>query len=346
MPPPTDGPGMTDPARWTAMMAALAVGIAILGGCASADSGPKAELLWVHVPLREPAWAPEEKALLALSEDRRQVVRVDVGKEAPGSRPPVRSEEFEDLGDNLALSPEEPDRAYVPRPEAGEISALDIDTLRVVDGYDVGDSPTYVTLDVQSEVLFTLSEDGTKVSSVGLETPGKVPAVEIEGGTETLVEAPEKGLDPAFWTSGLDGVAFYSGNPPERMVGERIEATDIAVDLSSMQRAYVAEGERIVALEGDPEDFLEGELVAVKTRSLGEEVEHVASDELHVFAATKHKLVAMRRESLKVVETVDFGRLLQREGITPDGVSGITVGKEDVYLTFEGEPYVLSAKKP
>jgi hypothetical protein len=160
------------------------------------------------------------------------------------------------------------------------------------------------------------------------------------------VESPEKGLDPAVWTASPGGVAFYGGDPLRRMVEERIEATDMAVDLSSMQRAYVAEGARILALEGDPEGFLEGELVAVKTRELGEKVEHVASDELHVFAATKHGLVAMRRESLEVVETVEFGRFLERRGIEPDGISGITVGKEDVYLTFEGEPYVLGVKKP
>ena len=328
------------------MMTTLVMGLAVLGGCASADSEPKAELLRVDVPLREPAWVPEKEFLLALGEDRRQVVRVDVGKESPGPRPPVRSEVFEDLGENLTLSPEEPGRAYLPRPEAGEISVLDTDVLRVVEDYNVGDSPAYVTLDVQSEILFAISEDGTKVSSVGLETPGKVPTVEVEGGTETLVEAPEKGLDPAFWISGPRGVDFYGGDPLERMVGERIEATDLAVDLSSMQRSYVAAGERVVALEGDPEGLLEGELLAVKTRSLDEKVEHVASDDLHVFAATKHKLVAMRRESLKIVETVEFGRLLEREGITPDGISGITAGKEDVYVTFSGEPYVLSARKP
>ena len=328
------------------MMAALVAGLAILGGCAFADSEPKAELLRVNVPLREPVWVPQKKVLLALSEDRRQVVRVDVGEATPGPRPPVRSEEFEDLGENLTLSPEEPERVYLPRPETGEISVLDTDGLRVVDGYDVGDSPAYVTLDVQSEILFALSEDGTKVSSVGLETPGKIPAVEVGGGTETLVEAPEKGLDPAFWISGPGGVAFYGGDPPERMVGERIEATDIAVDLTSSQRAYVAEGERIVALEGDPQGLLEGKLEVDAERELGEKVEHLTSDDLHVFAATRSKLVAMRRESLEVVETIEFGRLLEREGTTPDGISGITVGKEDVYLTFEGEPYVLSAKKP
>ncbi len=337
---------MTNPGRRAAAVVALAAGLALLVGCASAGSEPKAELLRVDVPLREPAWVPGKTAVLALSEDRRSVVRVDVGKDAVGSRPPVRSEEFEDLGENVAPNPEEPMRAYLPRPGSGEISVLDTGSLRVVDSYEVGDSPSYVTLDVQSEVLFVLSEDGSKVSSVELETTEEVPAVEVGGGAETLVEAPEKGLEPAVWVSGPGGVTFYGGDPLDRMVGERIEATDLAVDLSSMQRSYVAEGERVVALEGDPEGFLEGELVAVETRDLGEKVEHVASDELHVFAATRHELVAMRRESLEVVETMRFGRLLEREGVEPDGISGITVGREDVYLTFEGEPYVLSVKKP
>ncbi len=348
---------MTNPGRRAAALVSLAAGLALfLAGCASAGSEPKAGLLRVGVALREPAWVPGKEVLLALGEDRRSVVRVDVGEATPGSRPPVRAEDFEDLGENLAPNLEEPKRAYLPRPGSGEISVLDTGSLRVVDRYEVGDSPSYVTLDAQSEVLFALSEDGSKVSSVGLETPEGnsaegnsaegIPAVEVGGGPETIVEAPEKGLDPAFWTSGPGGVTFYGGNPPERLVGERIEATDVAVDLSSMQRAYVAEGERVVALEGDPERFLEGELVAAKTRSLGEKVEHVASDELHVFAATEHELVAMRRESLDVVQTVGFGRLLEREGITPGGISGMTVGKDDVYLTFEEEPYVLSVKKP
>ena len=337
---------MTSPGRRAATVIALAAGLALLAGCASAGSEPKAKLLRVGVPLTEPAWVPGREVMLALSEDRRGVVRVDVGKDASGSRPPVRSEPLEDLGENVAPNPEEPMRAYLPRPRSGEISVLDTGTLRVVDRYEVGDSPSYVTLDVQSEVLFALSEDGSEVSSVELETTEEVPAVEVGGGTETLVEAPEKGLDPAFWLSGPGGVAFYSGDPLERMVEERIEATDLAVDLSSMQRSYVAAGERVVVLEGDPAGVLEGELVVVKTRDLGEKVEHVASDELHVFAATKHELVAMRRESLEVVETVEFGRLLGRRGMTPDGISGVTVGREDVYLTFEGEPYVLSVKKP
>ena len=332
--------------RYVPTFAALVVGLVLTAGCSPVGTEQKIELLEVNLPLREPVWVPNEEALMAPSEDRRQVVRVDVGETTPGSRAPVRSEEFEDVGENLAVSLEEPDLAYLPRPKAGEISTLDTGNLRVVDERDVGDSPGYVTLDVQTEVLFALSEDGSRVFTMEIEASEGVPAVEIGGGPETLIEAPEKGLEPAFWTAGPDGVSYYHGDPPERLAGQPMKATDIAVDLSSAQRAYVAEGDRVVALEGDPQDYLEGDLVVTATRGLGEPIEHVASDELHVFAATGSKLVAMRREGLEPVETVEFGRLLERKGVNPAGISGITVGTVDIYLTLEGEPYVLGIKKP
>ena len=64
----------------------LLVGCAPIGGSAGAE--PKAGLLRVDTPLREPVWVPEEQAVIALGEDRRQIVRVDVGGEveAPGCR--------------------------------------------------------------------------------------------------------------------------------------------------------------------------------------------------------------------------------------------------------------------
>jgi hypothetical protein len=338
---------MTSARCHASALVALAAAFVFLGGCAFArEDGQKVGLLLVNVPLREPVWVPGKEVLLALSEDRRRVVRVDVGETRRGARAPVRSEEFEDAGENFDLSPEEPGLAYLPRPRLGRISTLNTDRLRVVDGFEVGDSPARVTVDVQSEILFALAEVGSTVSGVEIETSKEIPAVEVGGGAQTLVEAPEKGLDPAFWISGPDGVAFYGGDPPERMVGMPAEAADIAVDLTSSQRAYVAEADRVAALEGDPERLLEGELEVTAKKGLGERVEHLASDELHVFAATRGKLVAMRRESLEIAESVGFGRLLERQGLSPDGVSGMTVGTEDVYLTFEGEPYVLSVKKP
>ena len=337
---------MTSARRHVPALVAPATALVLLGGCASAGSKPRVGLLRVDAPLQEPVWVPEEKVVLALDEDRRQVVRVNVGEATLGTPALVHSVELEDVGENLALSPEEPELAFLPRPGSGRISALDTDSLRVVDSYNVGASPTYATPDVQSEVLFTLSRDGSTVSGVGIETPEEIPDVDVGGGAETLLEAPEKGLDPAFWIAGAGSVAFYGGDPPERMIGRPMDAQDIAVDLASSQRAYIAEADRVVALEGDPERLLEGKLEVMATRSLGERVQHLTSGELHVFAATQDKLVAMRRETLEPVESVEFGPLFEREGVSPSGISGMTVGTEYVYLTLEGEPYVLSVKKP
>ena len=337
---------MTSARRHVPALVALAMMLVLFGGCTTAGSQQKVEVLRVDVPLQEPVWVPEKEVVLALSEDRRRVVRINVNEANPGDRAPIRSVEFEDVGKNLALNPEGPELAYLARPKSGRISTLSTDSLRVMDSYDVGDSPTYVTLDVQSEVLFALSKDGSTVSGVEIETPEEIPAAEVGGDARTLVEAPEKGLDPAFWIAGPGGVAFYGGVPPERMVWRSMEAQDIAVDLTSSQRAYIAEADRVVALEGDPERLLEGNLEVMATRSLGERVECLTSDELYVFAATRDKVVAMRRETLEPIDSVAFGPLLERESVRPSDISGMTVGAEEVYLTLEGEPYVLSVEKP
>jgi hypothetical protein len=337
---------MTSAGHHVPALVALAMIIVVLSGCAAVESEPRVGLLRVDVPLQEPVWVPEKEVVLALSEDRRRVVRVNIAGPNPGARTPTRSVEFEDVGENLALSPEEPELAYLPRPESGRISALGTDSLRVVDSYDIGDSPAYVTLDAQSEVLFALSKDGSTVSGVGIEIPEEIPTAEVGGDAGTLVEAPEKGLDPAFWIAGPGGVAFYGGDRPERMVWRPMEAQDIAVDLASSQRAYIAEAAHVVALEGDPERLLEGNLEVMATRNLGERVECLTSDELHVFAATQDRLVAMRRETLEPIESVAFGPVLGREEVAPASISGMTVGDEEIYLTLEGEPYVLSVKKP
>lgn len=319
----------------------LVAALAVLWGC-SAGSEPKAGLVEIGVPLGEPSWVPGERALVAVSEDGQRVVRVDLG----GTETRVRTRELYDAGENIAVDPEAPGRAYLGRPGAGEISVLDTEDLRIVGGQEVGGSPYHVTLDGQSEVVFALSRDGKLVSSAELGGGEEIPAVPVAGRRGTLLEAPEKGLEPAFWTADPSGVSYYHGDPPRRLVGKGIPATDVAVDLSVAQRAYVAEGDRVVALEGDPQGYLEGDLVATATRRLGDEIQHVASDELHVFAATGDGLVAMRREVLEVVETIDFGRLLEEKGVEPEGISGMAVGTEEVYLALEGEPYLISVKKP
>lgn len=321
-----------------------AAGIALLAGCSAAGSEQPAELLRVGFPLREPVWDSSLKAVFALGESGGRVARVEVAK--PGSRPAVRSKRFEDAGENLAFNPKEPELIYLARPNAGEISAINTSDIEVDKSYDVGGSPNYLALADQARVLFALSEDGSKVAAVRLEGSGRIPATGVNGDKNTLIESPEKGLAPAFWTMKPDGVGFYAGDPPRRLTGKRIKAGDFVVDAPSSQRVFVARGDRVVALEGDRAKYLRGRLVAVANRNLNRKVERLASDDRYVYAAAKSNLIIMGRITLKPEQTVDFGPLLKRRGIGAGAVSGITVGDENVYLTLEGEPYIVSVKKP
>jgi hypothetical protein len=93
---------MTSAGRRIPALAALAAMFVFLNGCTAAGSEQRVELLRVDDPLQEPVWVPGKEILLALSEDRR-LVRVNAAESKPGARPPVRSVEFEDVGENLVL---------------------------------------------------------------------------------------------------------------------------------------------------------------------------------------------------------------------------------------------------
>jgi hypothetical protein len=316
----------------------------VVGGCGVAGAGQQVRLLAVDDPLKEPAWISND-ALIAVSEDGSRVERVDPGASGSGR---VRSVGLGDLGENLTLNPRDPGQAYIARPESGRISELNTDTLRVVGGYDTGGTPSYVTLNAQPGLLFALSEDGTEVLGVDLATSRKLPTLRVDGDPKTLAESPEKGFDPALWVAGSQGTTYYGGDPLESLAESPQEAEEIAVDTESAQRIYLAEGSRLTALEGDPDGLLRGDLEEMASRDLGETVEAVASDALYVYAATLDKLVVMRRETLETVETVDLASKYEQKGLDPTGISGISTGESSggVYLTLEGEPYVMSISKP
>lgn len=57
-------------------------------------------------------------------------------------------------------------------------------------------------------------------------------------------------------------------------------------------------------------------------------------------------MFVLRQEDLSVEETVDFREPLQDEALRRAPISGMAVGEENVYLTLEGQSYVLSVDKP
>jgi hypothetical protein len=67
---------------------------------------------------------------------------------------------------------------------------------------------------------------------------------------------------------------------------------------------------------------------------------------LLVYAATESKVVAIKYDTMQILGSVDFRNYLKQGSLKDAKVSGMSVGEKRVYLTLEGEPYVLGIKKP
>jgi hypothetical protein len=335
----------------------LLVGCTAATGASEESSGAKVELLRAASPLRSPTWVPKEGVLLALSEDGRKVVRLDPGA---GTRPGavkgrlavMRSESLEEAGESIAPNPRKLDDIYVPQPALNSVILVGADTLRTKGRLEAGKAPEWAAVHPGSKSLFALSKDGSTVTGVGLDEGKRTFSVRVEGGKDASLEVPEKGIEPAFYVVDPGGVEFYSGFPPERQVGKRIgvEEEAFTLDDDAAERVYVGEPSGEVDLiEGDPQDELEGRLLVEKKIDLGEPAEYLDSripEELLVYAATESKVVAIKYDTMQIVGSVDFRNYLKQGSLKDAKVSGMSVGEKRVYLTLEGEPYVLGIKKP
>jgi hypothetical protein len=186
------------------------------------------------------------------------------------------------------------------------------------------------------------------LSEVDLRDPKKTFNFNIDAGAGARIDTPQRGIEPELWTWGPAGIAYYNGFPPQRKVGMPVNAGAFAADIETAQRAYVGEATsgRVMAVEGDPRGISSGDLTTAAEQDLGESAEQLAvDDDLRVFAATQNKLVAMKRDTLDILDTVEFRSFLDRQGLGAARVSGMAVTGDRVYLTLEGEPYILGLRK-
>lgn len=349
--------------RGQTVTALAVVGLIVLAGCApggeSAASAERVRTLKIDVPVKEPVWASDAGLMLALVEGKPQVAKIDPTVEESSQAKTTISGTFEDVGENLAVNPEAVGNAYLPQPDLGHVAVIDIEDLEKVRTFKAGPSPVRVTTDVGSELLFALAEDGSSVAGVNLETFETLlpPVKEVKAGKEAELEGPARGLAAEFWVTGPGGVALYEGHPtPLHRIGHMsISAGAVAGDLIKVTRVYVGEAEtdRLVAVGLNPETHRLA--IAAETR-LGEPIEYIGTDQKRVFVATRNRLVVLKTENFEgfgddgfeVVETIDFRRPLEEGALKSAPLSGMAVGPttERVYLTLEGEPYVLSVAKP
>ncbi|HWR48196.1 MAG TPA: hypothetical protein VN327_11385 [Pseudonocardiaceae bacterium] len=346
--------------RWGArrVMALAAVGLPVLAGCSAAGSlpGPAASVvaLRIDAPVHHLTWSDPARALFALTSDRR-IAKIDPSGRS-GALPTARttlSAPFPDVGEDLVTRVTQ-GAVYLPQPELGRVAIISDTDLRQIATLPAGPAPSYLTLDSGSDDLLALSADHATVTPIDLHDDTILPATDVHAGPAAELDAGKRGRRIDYYLAGPGGITHYKGSPgsvqDEGEIG--ISAEKTASDLVKSSRLYVAEKgtDRLLAVDTKrTEDGLE----LVAQANLGEPVHYLGVDETRIYAATEHKLVVLKTNSFEgyhdqvfpIVTTIGFRSALHGEARNAP-LSGLAVGPDRVYLTLEGQPYVLSIAKP
>jgi len=334
----------------------VAVGLPVLVGCSAAGAPPSPAApivaLRIDTPVHEPTWSDHARALFALTDDHR-IAKIDPSERA-GAPPTARttlSAPIPGLGEDLVTGEEV---VYLPQPELGRVSVVSDTDLRPRGTLQAGPSPSFLAVDSGSDDLLALSGDRSTVTPVDLHNNRVLPSKEVHAGPQAELDGAKRGRRIDYHLAGPGGITHYQGSPgsvqDKGKIG--ISAEKTTGDLVKSSRIYVAERgtDRLLAVDSKrTEDGLE----VVAQAKLGEPVRDVGVDETRIYAATEHKLVVLKTNSFEgyhdqtfpIVTTINFRSALH--GAARDAaLSGLAVGPERVYLTFEGQPAILSIAKP
>lgn len=349
------------PRRTTRRAVALAVaGLAALTGCtAEAAPAPEARVstLEIELPVKEAVWT--RGSIYALSEESPQVAKIDPivppDAESPRTARTTLSAPLQDVGENLATSLEVRGAVYVPQPSLDRVAMLGLRDLRRLGTFPAGPKPSHVDVDTGSQLLLALSEDGTTVTGVWLRGLSSIPRQEVDAGPKAEVDAAKRGRPIDYHVTGPGGIAHYKGaaGGVEKKDEIDISAHRTTGDETKVTRLYVVEEGTGHLLAVGTKPAADGLVVAAEA-DLGEPVKHVGVDATRIYAATETKLVVLETDSYEgyvdnsfsVVDTIHFRNALDSEVLKSAPLSGLAVGDDRVYLTLEGEPYVVSIAKP
>ncbi len=353
------------PVPWLASLL-LTTSAILLAGCGGGEGAgdnldKQVVSLDTEVPMRDPAYQPTSKAIVALTEDGDGVVKLEVeepegGLFGPDEQDPRlvlgRGEDLEGEGaaENIALDRFKEGRAFVPQPDLDHIQSIQTDDLLDIRTFDAGEPASRVAMSGPQDALYALSVDGKTVTAVDLDTFDPVAEKRVQGSESTLIETPPfegplSGDKAVFWIAGPEGVSLHAFGPDPAAKGKLpLNAAALAVDAENAERAYASEAGtgRIVAVEAE-----EGRIGLVAEADLGEEVLYLASEPGRLYAATPSRLVALDPANLETIRSVELSAAGEATGSGAGAEpSGIAVGEEGVFVTLKGEPRVLLVAKP
>jgi hypothetical protein len=311
-------------------------------------AGPSSVVLPIEAPMHEPVWSGHDGALVGLTPDA-EVERVDPSPDA-GRVGSAVSARLPDVGRNIAAGMPDAGVVYVPRPGRNQVTVLRVSDLRPAGALRVGPAPAYLALDEGADRLLALSADGRTVTGVDLEHRDRTSSQRVDASPAADIDGPKRERVIEFHVTGADGIEHYLAGARRGRLG--LPVTDAVGDEIKVTRLYVAESgtDDLVAVESGRAS---GGLDVVGRADLGAPVEFVGDDARRVYAATHDRLVILETRSyggfpdrrIPVLKSVDFRADLPG-AVRSAPLSGLAVGPDRVYLTFAGQPYVLSLSKP
>lgn len=326
-------------------------GLVVAAGCSAPAASPEVTLTAVDSSLRAPVWSYATDSLVALTDDGRVAKVSDAAH--PGSARTMLSEPL-DAGRNLQISQLDDRHLFVPQPNRGAITVVDIADLRSVGGFDGGPAPDYLAEDAGMRILLALSADGTAVTPVDQYGYRKLPTTTIPDDRADSLDGANRGRAIEYHLYGPTGIRYFKGpsSPAEERGSLAVDVAATAGDGTKVTRSYVAGRDDDMLYAVDSRRSQEG-LEIVGHARLPAPIRYLATDDTRLYAATDSELVTLQtasftgypHDTIPVLSVVDYRSTLPGER-TSAPLSGMAVGPHRIYLTLAHAAVVVSVAKP
>jgi hypothetical protein len=315
------------------------------------QSRPEAVLVGVDAPLHDPVWSYRTHALIALTDDHRLAA---VDEAADPSAVKTRLSEPLAVGQNLQISQADDRNIFVPQPDRNRVAVVGLADLRQIGEFDAGPTPAYLAEDAGMRVLLALSADGSMITPVDQYGYRKLPGANVTGGATAIIDGANRGRSIEYHVYGPSGIHYYKGPsaPPEQRGTFGMNVVAAAGDSTKVTRSYVAEPNRdtLYAIDSGRDEY---GLKEVGRAPVSSPIRYLGTDDTRIYAATDQNVMVFETASFEgypdgtipLLRDIDYRAGLPGR-VQSAALSGMALGPDRVYLTFKGQPVVVSVAKP
>jgi hypothetical protein len=200
-----------------------------------------------------------------------------------------------------------------------------------------------------------LSADGSTVTPVEQYGYRKLPSANVTGGAATVVEGANRGRAIEYHLYGPSGIRYHKGpsSPPELRGTFGMGVVASAGDGTKVTRTYVTDRNRDTLYAVDSGRSQHG-LREVGRASVSSSIRYLGTDDTRIYVATDENVTVFETASVRgypdgtipLLRVIDYRAALPAGPVGSAPLSGMTVGADQVYLTLQGQPALVSVAKP